>query len=450
MTFVTTLIPGQISVPNYTDPALPSGGGGGGGGGGTTTIAWDPGQYAKIEQYQYNEAMVANHSHMPNPYQPNNTAHADTIWGELDRNMWMKGITVFAEWGKIEKTPGVFTWTFVDFVLDTVRNLTRPTGQGKKVMLNLDLMHPASLAAPVDSFPPDLMTQPSANGGYYKDPAAFPPAQTSPIVNAKKFNHCWCYESADPNVGGAVMPRGYNFNCYKFTAAAGTNTLKTRYYAFLDALAARYKDDPVFAGIIFTEAAIATPFVAYEPGNSRNNHYDGRKNLVKYAKSIFPNRIVAECVNFDNQYYLDMTAAGVTDGLIANKLAFTTANIHTGTNLKLGNINPVLEGNVPIIMQVQPLDMKTMSGNRDYYNWPTAPAQILQSDNINYNDPPTGQWMMDRIKYYNANYVIIQRNYESLTPPNLNWTRWKTYMNASIYANDAAGGMITTKPQFIA
>lgn len=452
MTFVTTLIPGQISVPNYTDPALPSGGGGGGGGGGTATIAWDPGQYAKIEQYQYNEAMVTNHAHMPNPYQPNNAAHADTIWGELDRLQWKKGILVSPQWGKIESTPNVFDWAFIDFVLSTVRGLTRTTGQNKKVLLLIDLMHPAGLGAPSDSIPSDLLTQPSANGGYYKDPVTFPPSQTSPPVNAKKYNNCWCYEGKDPTVPGAPFaPRGYNFNCYKFTAAAGTNTLKTRFYAFLTALAARYGDDPVFAGIVFTEAAIGSPFVAYEAGNSRNAHYEGRLNICKFMKSLLPNRLVAECVNFDNQYYLDMTGAGVTDGLIANKLAFTTANIHAGAGLKLGNIRPVLSGNIPIVMQVQPHDMRTMSGNENsYYNWPTAPNQLLQGDGINYNDAPTNQWMLDRAKYYNSNYVIIQRNYGTEEPARINWTKWKTFMNGSIYANDPLGGMNGTKPLFIA
>ncbi len=448
MTFVYTGMPGQISIPNYVDPAIPPDGGGGGGGGGTTTVAWDPGQVSKVEQYQYNEAMVANHAHMPNPYQPNNAAHADTVFGELDRLQWLRGIQISAEWGKIEKTPGVFTWTFLDFIFDTVRGLTRATGQNKKVFLLLDIMHPASLGIPADNLPADLLTQPSANGGYYKDPVAFPPAQTNPIVNARKFDHCWCYEAPDPSVGGATMPRGYNFNCFKFTAAAGTNVLKTRFYAFLEALAAKYGNDPVCGGFIVTEAAINQVFVGYAAGNSRDNHYAGRVEILKYFKSLVPNRWVAECVNFDPQYYTDMTSAGAVDGLVANKLGFTTPNIHTGINLRLGNINPVLDGKVPIVMQVQPLDMRTMSGNRDYYNWPTAPAQVLQSDGTNYNDPPTNQWMMNRIQYFNSNYVVFQRNYGTEEPNRISWPKWKIFMNGSIYANDPTGGMNTTKPQF--
>lgn len=443
MSYIETFIPGQISLSNYSDePVTPP----------EDTVAWNPGQAAKIEVYQHNEAMVANHPHMPNPYKPNDASHADTIWGELDRLQWLNGVLLELGWGKIETSPGVWNWTFVDFVFNTIRGLTRPTGQNKKVWLLINFRLPAQLTGVNELIPVDLMTQPAANGGYYKNPTTFPPAQTNPIVNAKKYDHCWCYEAADPNAaGGGVAPRGYNFNLYKFTAAAGTNTLKTRFYAFLQAIADRYGEDPVFGGMVTTEAATGQPFVAYEPGNSRNANYDGRREVAKQMKAIFSKRIVAECVNFDLTYYRDMTNAGVTDGLIANKLAFTTANLHAGTNLNLGNINPVLKGKVPIVMQVQALDMRTMSGNRpQYYNWPTNPAQILGGDGINWNDPPTAQWMFDRVRYFNANCVIVQRNFDVSTHPNqLNWPKWKTFMNASAYANDPLGGMDGTKPQFV-
>lgn len=57
---------------------------------------------------------------------------------------------------------------------------------------------------------------------------------------------------------------------------------------------------------------------------------------------------------------------------------------------------------------------------------------------------------MDRIQYFNSNYVIIQRNYAAEEPGRINWPKWKTFMNGSIYANDPAGGMVKTKPLFIA
>lgn len=440
MTYVYSGVPGQISFANYTESETQPG-----------DVAWDYGQIAKIEGYQYNEAMTANHSHMPNPYQPNNTAHASTIWGELDRLQWLRGILVQAEWGKIETSPGVFNWTFLDFVLNTIKGLQRTTGLNKRLWILIDLRHVAKLTGLEDFLPADLLTQPSANGGYYKNPTTFPPSQTNPIVNAKKYDNVWCYEASDPNVGGAVQPRGYNFNCYMFRPGGGSSTLKTRYFAFIDAMAAKYGNDPYFGGIVTTEAATGSPFVAYETNNNRNNHYAGRKEIVKYFRAAMPNKIVAECVNFDKTYYQDMTNPGVTDGLIVNRLAFTTANIHTGKNLNLGNINPVLKGKIPIVMQVQPLDMKTKTGNQaQYYNWPTAPDQLLSGDGVNYNDPATGQWMFDRVKYYNANFCIFQRNFEDLGTGQLNWPKWKTYMNASPYVNDPGGGMDGTVPQIIA
>ncbi|MCE7915559.1 MAG: hypothetical protein DYH15_13020 [Nitrosomonas sp. PRO4] len=443
MGYIETFIPGQISLPNYTYTVTPPA---------ENEVAWFPGQITKIEGYQYNESLVANHPHMPNPYQPNNAAHADTIWGELDRLQWLRAILLEVEWGKTETSPGVFLWTFLDFVFNTVRGLTRPTGQNKKVWLLINLRHVAQLTGLEDFLPADLLTQPETNSGYYKNPTTFPPAQINPIVNAKKYDNVWCYEASNPNEpGGPVEPRGYNFNCYMFRPGAGASTLKTRYQAFLSAVASRYGDDPVFGGIITTEAATGSPFVAYETNNSRNNHYAGRKEIVKYIKSLLPNRIVAECVNFDETYYQDMTKAGATDGLIANKLAFTTANFHTGKNMKLGNINTVMKGQVPIIMQAQGLDMGSKSGNQSqYYNWPTAPTQLLSGDGINWNDPPNGQWLFDRFIYFGTTHGLVQRNYDNSRNANqFNWPKWKTYMNNSIYANDEFGGMLSTKPQVV-
>jgi hypothetical protein len=68
------------------------------------------------------------------------------------------------------------------------------------------------------------------------------------------------------------------------------------------AIAARYNNDEVFAGVITTESAAGSPFVAYESGNSRDNHYAGRYNFLKYMKTVFTTRFVADTVNFDRPY----------------------------------------------------------------------------------------------------------------------------------------------------
>lgn len=449
---VLSYIPGQISLSNYT------------GDNPVASYQWAPGQYAKIESQQMNYAMIANHVHMPNPYLPDSTSatHVDSVFGELDRKAWLKGILIEVDWGRIESAASTWDWTFLDFVFNTVRGLPKTTGQDKKIFLLINMRF-FGLGDLTEFLPADLLTQPGANGGYYKNTTTFPPTNTNPDVNARKYNHAWCYEAANPSLPGSpVEPQGYNFNLYKFAAAAGTNTLKTRFYAFLDALAAKYGDDDVFAGIVTTEAATGNPFVAYEAGNSRNANYEGRLNMAKQMRSVFPNRIIAECVNFDTTYYNDMTAAGATDGLIANHLSFTTANYHLGTNLKLNNINPILAGKIPIVMQIQGLDMRSMSGNRpQYYNWPTNPTQILSGDGINYNDPPTAQFLFNRLTYFNSNYAIIQRNYAT-TPPGStntniqNWPKWKIFMdgavtspNGGLLKNDPYGGMNPTEPLIV-
>lgn len=443
MPHIETFIPGQISLSNVA-PAVPAG------------DKYYAGQGTKIEVYQMNYAMTASHVHMPNPYLPNSTSstHVDSIFGELDREEWLKFILLEIEWGKIETSPGVFNWTFLDFVFNTIRTLPKATGQNKKVMLLMNFRNPGSLVGLEGLLPLDLLTQPAANGGYYKNTTSFPPSSIDPIVNAKKYDNLWCYEAADPNAGGVVAPRGYNLNLYKFTTAAGTNTLKTRFYAFLQAIYDRYGNDAVFGGIMTTESAIGAPFVAYESGNSRDLNYQGRLNILKQMRSVFAGHLMAETCTFDTKYYQDMTNAGVTDGLIVNRIGFSPANMHTGTNLLLGNIIPVLKGKVPVFMQAQPLDQWTMTGNRpNYYNWPANPTQILGGDGINYNDPPTAQRIFDRFVYFGATHSVFQRNYSltatGSTNTNIqNWPKWKIFMRASAYANDPLGGMSGVRPQF--
>lgn len=446
--YINSYIPGQISLSNYL------------GGNPAPTYLWAPGQYAKLESNQTNWDMIATHNHMPNPYLPDSTLarHVDSVFGELDRKKWMRGILMDLDWGKIETSDGVYDWTFVDFVMDTIRTLPKTTGQDKKVIFLIDTHSAANLDIGT-LLPTYLKTQPATNGGYYKNTTSFPPANVNPSVNAKKYDHIWCYEAGNPSVPGTpIEPQGYHFNFFKFADAAGTNTFKTKFYAFLAAIATRYNNDEVLAGVMVTESAIASPFVAYEAGNSRDANYAGRLAWLKYLKTIFTTRPVMEAVSFDRPYYRSMTDAGVTDGLIANRLSFTTANYHTGTNLNLGNILPVLSGKVPIIMQAQGLDMRSMSGNRpQYYNWPTNPTQLLSGDGINYNDPPTAQWLFDRARYFKSNLFIIQRNYDTSTNPNQqNWPKWKTFMdgavaspNGGLLKDDQYGGMNPTEPLIV-
>ena len=116
--------------------------------------------------------------------------------------------------------------------------------------------------------------------------------------------------------------------------------------------------------------------------------------------------------------------------------------------MHLGNVRTVLAGKIPIVMQIQPLDTRSKTGNRpQYYNWPTNPNQVLSGDGIDYNDPATMQFLFDRLVYYKSNLSIFQRNFLAGSP---NWEGWKTFMDAGPHANDPVDGLDATKPQIVA
>ena len=99
-------------------------------------------------------------------------------------------------------------------------------------------------------------------------------------------------------------------------------------------------------------------------------------------------------------------------------------------------------------MQIQPLDMRSKTGNRpQYYNWPTNPNQVLSGGGVDYNDAAPMQFLFDRLIYYKANLSIYQRNFLAGSP---NWETWKTFMDNGPNADDEYGGLDRTKPQFVA
>lgn len=457
--YLNTFMPGQYSVPNYTIP------------GAGDTVDFYAGQYARLEPGQHNFTLSSTHVHLPYPYQPTSTAtlQANSFWRELETYNWLEGAVLELSWGNIEKTEGVYTLDFYDAFFNTIRAFKKP----KRVMFLLNMRH---LNAPDlgDFIPAYLQTMPGTNVvngiSYYKNTTTYPTSGVTPIQNARKYDHAWACAGRYDDALGTQTFKGYNFNMHMFRAAAGTNTLKTKFYAFLEALAAKYADEPLFAGFVGTESATGEILTTingsvttkFEGGNEIRPTYEGRLEIVKKIKSLFPNKIMAECVNFDRTYYDDLTGKGATQGkLIKNRLGFSTANLHIGSNLLLDNINANMKGNVPVVMQVQPLDQRTMTGNQpSWKDWqPTPPDYGNPSTTktgyttINasaaWDDPPTPAWLWERIKYFNSNMVIYQRN-KSASPAGVTWCTWPVWV---AFMNDAArkdlpyGGMIGTKPK---
>lgn len=424
---------------------------------------WDvAGIYTKIEGYQQPLA-----SFFPNPYNKDATGQADSVFGQLDRFAWYKGIHYTLDWGSVETAQGVYDWTEADFILNTVAGLTRATGQNKKVMFLLPWK--AFSSAGMSAILPAYLRNPQ--------PANYPNGNP-------RWHRAIGWTSS-------LTPIGYHLRLQDFRngltgndrAGAPIYTLRDRYYAFLQAMHNRYKDHAAFRGIITTEP---TPYSDNEMWDAteydRDQWFAGRLQLLKGAKAIFTKQLVAEACNFDVQWVTDMTGQNATDGLAVNGIAFTNPNYHTGANIRgCHNAMDFLADIVPIINSCQGLDQDSKSGQtlrqgpaNDIFNFSPTPPNYGQPrvmiENPGYvgstwttHDPPDMPWVIARAQYLKSNIIVYQHNYASTGnkgAPRFNWVDFYTAMNANttvmspntggLIQNDPAGGMVTTRPLHVA
>ncbi len=280
------------------------------------TIHWDQGVYAKIEHYQIVSPSV-------NTYFPTNPLQAGGVVKQLVDRAWMKGILIEVPWGEICTGAGAYNWTFTDKVFLDIKNEC-PT---KKVMILLPLKVFGTTVSEVSEVLPTYLQ--SINGTY----------GSGDTIYKLLWNH----------VGTVLTDSGYHLNLFQFqdgltgddANSAPVYTLRDAYYDFLQAIADRYSTgsayEDIFAGVQTSESASLTVTGSFP--NSVNNHFKGRIALLKKLKDIFPDHMVMEDCNFNSSWTDVMTQTGLTnsigscasDGLIANRIAYTQSNFHTGT-----------------------------------------------------------------------------------------------------------------------
>lgn len=423
-----------------------------------TQNAWDPGIYVKIE-----DAQIGNPVHFPPDYLTNDsTSQAiNSLYGKLDRKIWLKGFMRDVYWGEMETSPGVFDFSELDPYFAVVGGLSRPTGANKKILLQIPLKT-FGMTNVDKNVPADLLI---SKGTPYPD-------------GSIRYNRLWAYTRFNGST-----PEGYHLNSYQFRngltgndlAGAPIYTLRDRLYAFCQAIHDRYHDNPVFAGIVINEPGSTTPYNGFVSTNSRDNYFAGRLAFLRKLKTIFTKHLVAENCNFDTTWVNDMTLPG--GHCLTDKIAYANPNYHLGLNLKAPyNARSYLAGEVPIINQCQGLDMDSKTGfikrdgtvPNDVYDWtPTPPGYgnpltAIENPNVTKSgttitvltfDPPDGYWIVQRALWLKTNYFIVQHNFANVgnkNAPRFNFADFVTYMDSSPYANDPAGGMITTRPTFIA
>lgn len=451
----------------------------------TPDVAWDPGVYFKVGGAK---TFDTGTSWFPPVYDPG--SHQNSCYGILDNKLWCKGFQLEAPWGKIDNgnpNPALWDWGWLDDRFTTVEGLGKPTGQNKKILLLLtSKAFVINGVSDVDSIlPADLL---AFTGTPY---AAQPPRIPTPPT---RYHYLWAFLNGS---AGFEATHGYHYNFHNLIGnatdgflsgndAAGNliYTFRDRYYKFLDALIDRYKDNPVFAGFVTTETSPMSPldstafvsagtYKGLPYKNSVTAYQDGRVAHLQHIKTKLLKHPIAEAANFNNAYATRMTS-GINNGCVANRVAYSNPNCHTGTNqTALPNLNTYIRGKVPIFFQIQPLEMDGRAGAGSigkYWDWrPTPPTygspnvQITKPAGYNVkasyvppaNEKPIdGNWAIERCKYYGVQYLIYQRDTNTangqydLGDPRFNWNDFSDYMDAN-YAVDPLGGMSDVKPEFI-
>lgn len=444
-----------------------------------TQAAWDiVGIYSKIEDYQ-----MGNTGFFPTSYNHTLSSHVNSVYGQLDRFMWYKGIQYTIVWGDIETTKWTSSaqaqadpnWAPIDKLMNTIRDLytnsNRLSAQNKKVLFMLPLKV-FSLTKLDQILPPYLST---SSGNY--------PAPNNAAV---RYDRAIGFKS-----GNSV--NGYHIRTQDFiNGLTGLDkngdpiyTLRDRYLNFLTELNIRYKDHPAFGGILNTEPPPVFEAAMYDGTEfDRNLYFAGRLQILKFMKQIFTKHIVADDCNFDSGWVDDMTGQNAPDGCAVNGIGFNNSDFHLGTNLAaIYNAADYLTNVVTVINNCQPLEQDSVNGffkkpgtlpNEVYTFNPVPPnygnprTQIENSNvdstgNVLIFDPPNYKWVIHRSIYLKSNILIYQHNYANVggkSAPRYNWVKFYTDMNnnttlmspntGGLIQNDPTGGMNTTRPLRVA
>lgn len=474
------------------------------GGGGTPPpgpdqTAWDvAGIWTKIEDAQHQTivdysktgkaALDQTHNWFPVNYadNPNSATNLDSVFGQLSRWIWYKGIQYTVKWGSVEdlnRASGRFRWDEIDYVMNTIRDLYAITGldsaKNKKVIFLLSYKA-FSTSAIDDILPVDLQT---TSGTYSNGMIKYDRAMGFNSGFAGRVVNGYALRLQDFKDGLTGLDRN-NDPIY---------TLRDRYYEFVTELYNRYKDHPVFGGICNTEPTPSdvSAFYGGSAEYNKNAYFDGRLKLLQKLKTVFTRHLVADAIDLHNDNWSSAVPKLGTEVLAENRLAFINPNFYTGLNLdSIYAAADTLAGVVPILNSCQGLDMDSKSGfflkgnfnsspnPVDIYDFKPTPPNYgnprtgIQNPNVHWNssnqkivdsyDPPDANWVIQRARYLKTNILMYQHNYATNgnmgSTTRYNWKNFYTAINTGNIAspngglvkNDPLGGMVGDRPLYVA
>ena len=334
------------------------------------TVKFYPGIYTKIMDFMLGGSLL--------PFTQFQDSDTTSVWGQLNRNAWMRGIMWTVGWGEIETQEGVYDFSHLRDVLDIVGNPDSPkniynvsgraSAQNKKALFLLDVKSFNADDATVDAMIPQYL---QAQGTAYSN-------------GMKRYHRLIAFQQEQQQTG--AVTQGYHIDWQDFRNGLTGNdaanqpiyTLRNRYQAFLQALYDEFKDHPALAGFVLTEPIPVGSNIVLSSEYNRNFFFDGRLQWLKNCKSIFTQHPIIEMPTFDNTYMQEMTNNNAADGCVVNRLGIGGPNFHNGTNLQsIINARNYAAGKVIVCNQCQGLDMDTKTG---YYTRPNTVSNPAPND----------------------------------------------------------------------
>ncbi len=341
-----------------------------------------------------------------------------SILTELNTHSSLRGLVIRYNWRDIETDKDVYDFSVIDSVLNDLTNPAIMTNGSKRVVIMIELRTDETN----QSYVPD----------YIKN-----------NVGANYDTGQWAY-TGDLGTSG-FYPRLWQ-----------TNT-KNRFKLMLEAIVAKYKDNPYVEMFKFAESSVGTAIAQTPsvPGTYRADYINGMVDCVLHMNTLSDTTIVSQMLNYPRDIINQIIPT-----LVANGVGLGTANAfedEPGIHIPTGNkgifeLYKLYKNQVPICPDIQKPEMFYSNLTWSLKNYKTGIADDGTPPSGGTVPNPTFLTITNWLKQaaYDVNYIFVTRaefaSGTSNITGNFFYEDFLTFMNLPAQTAVVTGGLNTTKP----
>lgn len=317
----------------------------------STTDKWHPGIYAKVEEWQLN-----------------NPTQMEKVYQDLETTPALRGIKVEIKWGKVETrdvNTGISTYDFTQ--INSI--LSRLETMDNKHLIIIVPWREFKATNAADILPNDMR-----GGQLWSE---------DPVWEHMDYDYLWAYKMSN------------QLGKYAYNLKLWDPEVKSRFDAFMAALANAVDSHPNFNQITTSESALGEPVIPFVAGESEALQYDGQIEIIRSMKRHFTNSYVVPALNFSRQHVanaipiIENEIFGLGSPNSNKQLGLNS----TGTYPGVLTYYPTLSGKIILAPEIQGDDYQSTYGGSDV-------------------DNPPYDYLYKRVRDdLKANYTVMQRNY---------------------------------------